>query len=244
MGLGRVELPTSRLSGPQRRFRSPAPCRFSERQRRDPPTFVSCTCRTFDMQRAHERAQESQSYGDAGLSRPDSFRESVTGADCSRQCAFIEPPDGRSARYSPLALLHTRALQREHVMTSGPNVGTRMNVPHRGQNVADLNARTKMTVSGTAHTTAARMPNDQAAALSMRSSVARCAIPRTRCFFSIGHGRADAKAGTNSITRAARKSTMDAGFMARWATTVGASDRAGHAGEAWQKKQRPANRVP
>src|SRR5262249_28110382 len=61
MGLGRVELPTSRLSGPPRHFKSPAPCRFSERQSHDPPTFVSLACRTFDIQRAHERAQ-ARSY--------------------------------------------------------------------------------------------------------------------------------------------------------------------------------------
>ena len=57
MRLDRVELPTSRLAGPQRHFKSPAPCRFSERQKPDPPIFVSFPCRTLDIQRAHERAQ-------------------------------------------------------------------------------------------------------------------------------------------------------------------------------------------
>ena len=63
MGPGGVEPPTSRLSGPNRQVNSPAPCRFSERQKHDPPTFVSVKCRTFDVQRAHERAQRKAGSG-------------------------------------------------------------------------------------------------------------------------------------------------------------------------------------
>jgi len=107
----RVELPTSRLSGPRSRFKSPALCRLSERQKPDPPTFVSIKCRTFDIQWAHERAQGRPSMPRAcdalsGEAAQVANRVGIHGDSRGNDTAELSSPIARNRVRPRRGLLH------------------------------------------------------------------------------------------------------------------------------------------
>ena len=76
-------------------FRTPAPCRFSERQTPDPPTLVCITCRTVDLQRAHERAH-GQPQRPTFLARYATARMSPTDAASDRKWGIADDARGET----------------------------------------------------------------------------------------------------------------------------------------------------